>query len=454
MDSDTRLKRASFQRGGDEVERNVTTSASYSTYKAHEEFRGLSIAIGLVVLLLGLAASALAQSGTHSNISEYQIPTAASDPEGITMGPDGALWFTESYLANKIGRMTLDGVVTGEYLLPNSQDNPNPRVITLGPDGALWFPEFYGGRIGRITIDGEISEYPVPDGSSKNPFGITAGPDGALWFTEEVGNNIGRITTDGVITEYQMPNAGTRLTAITQGPDGALWFTESSVTKIGRITTGGVITEYTVPGGYGDLYGITVGPDGALWFTEFLPGKIGRMTTTGVVTQYLVPTSGSQPWGITAGPDGALWFTEYSGNKIGRITTRGIITEYPLTANSGAKGVTAGSDGDLWLVNYLGSDIDRAPACGLGFSASFANGTLTTKFVLGINTPAIFGITVHSSTGWQNLFSKPLQPVVPPKPLTATWTFPSEGNVTVKSALTTTTWHELCSEWATVNTAP
>ena len=32
---------------------------------------------------------------TAGAFTEYPIPTASSNPEGITAGPDGALWFTE-----------------------------------------------------------------------------------------------------------------------------------------------------------------------------------------------------------------------------------------------------------------------------------------------------------------------------------------------------------------------
>jgi hypothetical protein len=46
-------------------------------------------------------------------------------------------------------------------------------------------------------------------------------PDGALWFVELSGNKIGRITIDGIITESVIPtSAGTRI-AIAAGPDGA-----------------------------------------------------------------------------------------------------------------------------------------------------------------------------------------------------------------------------------------
>src|SRR4029077_187725 len=46
--------------------------------------------------------------------------------------------------------------------------------------------------IGRITIAGMITEFPIPTANGE-PLGIAAGPDGALWFTESNGNKIGRI---------------------------------------------------------------------------------------------------------------------------------------------------------------------------------------------------------------------------------------------------------------------
>ena len=43
---------------------------------------------------------------THA-IAEFAIPTPVSGPAGITAGPDGNLWFTESY-TNKIGTISPD----------------------------------------------------------------------------------------------------------------------------------------------------------------------------------------------------------------------------------------------------------------------------------------------------------------------------------------------------------
>jgi streptogramin lyase len=63
----------------------------------------LLTAILVCIGLLSLSsAPAWATAGT---ITEFPIPTANSQPRGITAGPDGNLWFTESS-GDKIGRIS------------------------------------------------------------------------------------------------------------------------------------------------------------------------------------------------------------------------------------------------------------------------------------------------------------------------------------------------------------
>src|SRR5437899_1596357 len=71
-----------------------------------------------------------------------------------------------------------------EYPLPAAGSEPD--MITAGPDGNLWFTEAAGNKIARITTRGAITEYSVPTVSS-HPYAITAGLDCALWFTELLG---------------------------------------------------------------------------------------------------------------------------------------------------------------------------------------------------------------------------------------------------------------------------
>jgi virginiamycin B lyase len=427
--------------------------------------------IWLGALRLCLSAGAAAQSGTYSKMNEYSISTPSSFPEGITAGPDGALWFAENgcYLgACNIGRITTAGVIT-QYPVPTPYSSPTS--ITAGPDSALWFTEA-SGQIGRITTAGEITEFPVPTPNS-GPRGITAGPDGALWFTEALSSKIGRVTTAGVFTEYPVGVAQEDyLEYITTGPDGALWFTwtEFPNAGVGRITTAGAISEYQVPityGPFGEAGGITSGPDRALWFAD-TAGNIWRLTTAGVFTQYPVPirpSGGGTGW-IAAGPDGALWFTvtcnPCAHDQIGRITTSGVITEFPVPNDGSLGGIAAGPDGALWstITGFelsIDSDILRTPACALGLSASFNGTTLTLNFDLGIDTPAAFNILLKNSAGTTigDLLSKEIPGAVPPQAFSIEWdSFPNLGEVTVLPVLGSGSGQPICSEWSTVNTAP
>jgi hypothetical protein len=128
----------------------------------------------------------------------------------------------------KIARIATDGQISEFPIAAGS----NPQRITAGPDGALWFSELRANKIGRLTTGGAYTEYPAPGG----PVGITTGPDGALWFVEFSGNKIGRMTTTGQVTdEYPIstPKSGALQMAV--GPDDALWFTETAVNQLGRL---------------------------------------------------------------------------------------------------------------------------------------------------------------------------------------------------------------------------
>ncbi len=85
---------------------------------------------------------------THA-ITKYAIHTANSNPQAITSGPDGAVWFAE-FNANKIGRIDPKTHVITEYATPTLKSGP--AGITSGPDGALWFTEAYGNKIGRVVL--------------------------------------------------------------------------------------------------------------------------------------------------------------------------------------------------------------------------------------------------------------------------------------------------------------
>ena len=101
-------------------------------------------------------------SAMKGTVSIFTLPTAASDPTALTAGPDGNVWFAE-VIGGRIGRITPAGEIT-EFALGGSRPG---NGITLGPDGNLWFTDFGAAGdafIGRITPSGAISEFPLPRG--------------------------------------------------------------------------------------------------------------------------------------------------------------------------------------------------------------------------------------------------------------------------------------------------
>ncbi|HEX3910320.1 MAG TPA: hypothetical protein VHW67_06420 [Solirubrobacteraceae bacterium] len=303
--------------------------------------------LAAIVTATNGGGSARVKSGVTSEaingaISEYALPTG-SHPFGITAGPDGNVWFTDT-ATGKAGKITSAGTVT-EY----AAEKDEPEGITTGPDGNLWFVEHSIRHVNHMTTAGALTVYTLTHTSTYN-VGIAAGFDGNMWFTEASAGYIGKISTsDEVLGEYALP-AGSEPENIVSGPDKNLWFTEYATSKIGKITTAGVITEYSLPAG-SHPYGITSGPDGNLWFTDYGTNKIGKITTTGAITEYSLP-SGSSPRGIAAGPEGNLWIAEYGTSKIARVTTSGSVTEFALPAGSQPYSITAGADKNIWFTEY------------------------------------------------------------------------------------------------------
>src|SRR2546426_868067 len=135
--------------------------------------RTAAICATLVVIAGGCGGGG-GGGGSVGTVTEFAIPTANSQPTGITSGPDGNLWFTEA--AGKIAKCTTAGLIT-EFTVPTA--NSGPSEIVSGSDGNLWFAEGGAGapgvKVGRCTTSGTITEFMAP---GTGIFGIAAGPDG------------------------------------------------------------------------------------------------------------------------------------------------------------------------------------------------------------------------------------------------------------------------------------
>lgn len=274
------------------------------------------------------------------------------------------------------------------HRIPDPRRQHRHRGITLGPDGNIWFTEspllptasatkgrkVTAGKVVRLTSSGAFTEFPIR-ANATGLGGIITGPDCNLWIATSGANAILKMTTSGTVTEYPIPTADSHPSAIAAGADGAIWFTETG--RVGRVTTSGQITDFPVPAITGSDWAyqptsLAPGPDGKMWITEFGnwpgggPGQVASISSSGVFSEYRVPTTklapgmfllrDMGPGRIAAGPDDNLWFSNI-WNMIS-VSTTGVFGQYIAPVPEGhfsqVDSMTAGPDGAIW---FAGSDM-------------------------------------------------------------------------------------------------
>ncbi|MFL5358203.1 Virginiamycin B lyase [Archangium sp.] len=246
---------------------------------------------------------------TQGKLTEFATPEY---PDQLTVGSDGNIYFTMPAQPSTIGRITPAGVIT-VFTPPNDGGYHSfPADITSGPDGNLWFT--MGDKIFKMTTSGEFTSYTVTSSIYPDNMGITAGPDGALWFAEHNGNKIGRIDVNGNITEFGPVDQPHTIGA---GPDGNVWFAMPASSTIGRITPTGTITLFPLANSP-QPWNPVAGPDGNIWFTEYYGTRqLAKISPDGVVTQVQTVLGAS---GLARGVGNTLWITQPTEHKISKFT--------------------------------------------------------------------------------------------------------------------------------------
>jgi virginiamycin B lyase len=171
----------------------------------------------------------------------------------------------------------------------------------------MWFTAMTSGGVGRITVDGELSDMHSVGGV---PSMIVNGPDNALWFTLNQDNAIGRLTPSGDLKVRELPTAAAGPVGIAATHDDAVWFTEVLADKLGRIPMNEAIQEMELPG---KPHAVVADQDDGVWVSLWGADQIARVSGDGseVVTMDLPP--GSEPHGLAICADGALWVALESG---------------------------------------------------------------------------------------------------------------------------------------------
>ncbi|GAC1304709.1 MAG: hypothetical protein NVSMB19_15720 [Vulcanimicrobiaceae bacterium] len=259
----------------------------------------------------------------------HAYPTGApGPPEDITAGPagDAHLYFLTQ---GNIGSIRVSDGAIALYPL-SSRVSPSSGRITVGPDNALWFTEGFGADVvGRLDPTKPASttnpqEFKQIFSALAKPQGIVAGPDGNLWICEYGNNSIGRYNVSGplvgTVTEFPIPTPASLPAGIARGADNNLWFNESDqrINRVAKITPSGTVTEYVVTGARANGTGVLATPDGFIFFAEDpRDGKFLRVDTAGNMIQYPLPANVSIS-SLALDAVGSLYFVQ-AQNGLGRF---------------------------------------------------------------------------------------------------------------------------------------
>ena len=354
-------------------------------------------------------------------LSEWKVPTSASQPYGIGVDTNGGVWFTEN-ATNKIARFDPSNNNFTEWNITTLNSQPHNifvKLVTTPNESVtqIFFTEFAASKIARFdSSTNNLTEWVLPAGS--NPAGIYVDENNDIWFTESGRDIIGRLTpATSHLTEWTLPGATSTPGSPSLKPWGIyvqvvttptytnrfVWFTENLGNKIGRIeVTSNRLTIWDL----GSLGLGTYQPtDLTIGVFQTLPVAIitnennkisvlGNDTGGGSLYQETaLPSLSSGPMGLTYdSPRNAAWFAENSVSNIASLNTTNVLagqlftpTYCTIAPQSGSPSCTSPS---TMTSNNITQTIHRL--------VGVSNIQSPTSATVGIHQGPINGITEYS----------------------------------------------------------
>ena len=237
------------QAGTDQIGRLDPTSGAVTEYPGPAALAGLDSKIVLgpdgYLWFTDFGSIGVFDPSSHEMVDQVSLPGGSSEePFGITVGPDGNIWYTAGVLkagggfnSFEVGKIDLANADAVSEIPVSSASEP--FGITAGPDGSIWFTVTNSGSTaGTIDVidpamDTITQTITVPTivVATPDPIGISPGADGNIWFTDG-GGAIGRVV---------LP---TQLAVTAQPPLDVSTGNSFSVTVTDKYTTGVVDTDF------------------------------------------------------------------------------------------------------------------------------------------------------------------------------------------------------------------
>jgi RHS repeat-associated protein len=319
-------------------------------------------------------ARSIAGTGVFGTSGDGGQATEAvlSYPEGIAIGPEGAIYVAEDVLTRRIRKIE-NGVITtvagtgaqgdpghGDGGPATSANLTTPKAIAVRADGSVCFSETLADRVRCVGADGVIRT--ILGGGAKQV------------LDEEV-----------LAREANVSRPG----ALAVADDGSLFVVAGGSSAIFRLDARGYVERVAGGGNLRDENalarrsslslpsGLAVGPDGSVYVSEEAGNRVRRIDPSGRISTFAGTSEAGDsgdggaataarlrgPTALAVDGDGVVYIAD-AGNRRVRRVVRGIITTY---AGGGDRDVPGGSAPGLRSV------IARGLAIGPGGSAVYAS---------------------------------------------------------------------------------
>ncbi len=270
------------------------------------------------------------QAQTHEYVTEYPIQLS-SYPNAITADSQGNVWFALEN-ATSLAELTPSNGTVHLFHLPEPKSTGLTTwgILVDNSKHLVWFTDSNTNSIWSFNAtSGNFTQYRIQT-LDAFPYQIVQDGNGNMWFTELFGNKIGEITTNGTLEDYPVPKFGNVSYVEPSGitidqESNAIWFTETAVNAIDSYFEGH-FDSYNLTGLVQSPVGIALDSNGNLWMTQHGPSFISEFNPT---TRYFrtistsvppwVPDNTSLPYFIQVDSHGNVWFNEHYGNAIARF---------------------------------------------------------------------------------------------------------------------------------------
>ncbi len=302
----------------------------------------IMVVVGAVVVyrLTRKQAPTLVGWKAHVNtIAGDGSPLELSDPFGVAVGEDGAIFIADAGEQNRIQKIETDGSLRnlaggvegyGEGVEGKALFN-TPSGLAIMPDGDLIVADTGNNRIRRIPLDektgnvnGETStiagdgttghaDGPARSAQFNGPIGVAVDKDGNIYVADSYNDRIRKITTDGQVSTVAGKGSpgyadGDRSTAMFDTPSGIVVANDNSLIvadtgndRLRKITPDGNVTTLPVT----DLsspIGLAITHDNFLYVTELDRSRVLQIAPDGTTHVIAGEAGFNQPTGIAVGP--------------------------------------------------------------------------------------------------------------------------------------------------------